>query len=121
MEPLFDKACGLKAWLHDGRNIFSPRMQWVAVIINGHAWSAPRMRWLGPILGGNMLDRQGRPVLWTRGKPVRGTSMPSIPATPAFPAAPAIPAFPAVPAWPAQQAIPTGGWSSLTVDEWLAQ
>ena len=62
--PLFDKSSNHAAWMsNDGRNLFDTRMNWIAYISGGHAWSASSGNWMGSVSGFNCRDRSGRPVL----------------------------------------------------------
>ncbi len=67
MTPLHDRSASLAAWLHD-TYIFDTELNWVAFIVDGHAWSsASPIVWLGPVSDGMSLAIRIRADLTIRG------------------------------------------------------
>lgn len=112
LQPLFDRDCELIGWLKPNEHIFDSDMNWVAYISNGHVWAETTGNWIGPINDLVCLDTNGKVIAWSRGASIRGSARPARPARAARKARPARPARPAT---------PVGGWSQLSISEWLEQ
>ena len=109
LKPLFDRNCELIGWIEPGKHIFNCNMDWIAYISRGHAWSSETGNWIGPVNELVCLDTSGKVIAWSTGSTIRGS------------ARPARPAHPARPARPARPVTPVGGWSNLSINEWLNQ
>lgn len=78
-------------------------MQWIAYISFNHIWSSHSGNWLGPIKDLVCLDTSGKVFAWSNNAQVSGTVRPARPTRPARPAT------------------PVGGWSIMSLHEWLNQ
>ena len=121
LKPLFDKNSELIGWIEPGKHIFNHNMDWIAYISRGHAWSSKTGNWIGPVNDLVCLDTNGKVIAWSKGANIRGSVHPANPARATRAARPARPARPAMPARPAKPATPVGGWSNLSINEWLNQ
>lgn len=121
LKPLFNNNSELVAWIRPNEHIFNRDMEWVAYLSNGHAWSVKTGNWIGPVHGIVCLDTSGKVIVWNPDGDISGTSKPVRPARAARSARPARPAKPARPSRPARPAQPIGGWSNLSVTQWLNQ
>ena len=120
MYPLFDEDCELVAWVEPGEQIYDTDMNWVAYILNNHAWSAETGNWLGPVHGLICLNQNGQVIAWNPKEHVAGTARPPRPARAPRSPRPPRPARPSRPARPARPAHPVGGWANESFIDWLA-
>jgi len=121
LNPLFDKDLNHAGWIDSNSQIFDAGMNWVAFVVNDHAWSASTIHWLGPVKNMSCMDALGKPVAWNPKAGVSTIHPPVRPprATPVEP--PPRPRKRAVPASPARPAAPSRGWSILSFEQWLLQ
>lgn len=124
LKPLFSPDCELVGWLDLGKHIFDTDMNWVAYIVNDHAWSSKTGNWLGKINIATCLDTTGKVIAWNPDCKVRGEVSclrPFTPFKPFAPFTPFKPFTPFTPFTPFRPATPSGGWSSLSFKEWITQ
>ena len=119
--PLFDKNCELIAWIDPGRHIFNSDMEWISYISSDHAWSSDSGNWIGPVNGLVCLDTYGKVFAWSNNSHVVGTSRPVHPVRAVRAVRPVRPVRPVSPVRPIRPVTPIGGWSDLSLREWLNQ
>ncbi|WP_446727640.1 4-fold beta flower protein [Pseudoalteromonas sp. S16_S37] len=119
--PLFDKNCKLVAWLLPNAHIFDTKMNWVAYLKKGHAWSAKTNNWLGPVNGLVCLNKSGQPLAWNPHDLVKGTSRPSTPWRSSRVSRPRKPLRQVTPFKPSRPCRPSGGWADESFATWTSQ
>ena len=121
MRPLYDKDIKLVGWLDGDGNLFDLHMEWVAYVIDGHAWSPDTDAWLGPVDGTTCLDHRGCVVAWNPDQAPDGTPWPTRPERPETPESPLRPERPLIEERPLRPERPLQGWSEASFLEWLTQ
>ncbi|HPQ71544.1 MAG TPA: hypothetical protein PKW95_20630 [bacterium] len=119
--PLFNQEGVLVAWMLPDQHLFNLNMDWIAYIVKQNVWSAATNRWLGPLRATTCLDHQGRVVAWNPANAPRGIPQPLQGVGPKRPPAPLRPVRPKNPVAPRRPGTIKGGWSPLSLREWLDQ
>ena len=121
LQPLFNKNGDLIGWLDPEKHIFDTNMEWIAYLSNGHAWSSATGNWMGPINGFVCLDTEGKVIAWNPNGKIQGTIRPISPLRAIRSIQPIRPIKPISPIRPIRPITPLGGWSNLSIFEWINQ
>jgi hypothetical protein len=121
MIALFNKNSDLVAWLSEDRlHIFDTNMNWIAFVAdNSTVWNVENLRWIGHLYGYNIRDFNGLTLFWNPETPIENTSKPITPFKPFKPFQPFKPIKPFNPFRPFKPFEPIGGWSPLTINDFI--
>ena len=121
MNALFNKNTYLVAWLSDDRkHIFDTEMNWIAFVADDlRVWNVRNHSWQGHLYGNNIRDFNGRTLFWNPDTQIKNTAKPFKPFKPFIPFRPFKPFKPFTPFRPFKPFEPIGGWSHLTINDFI--